>query len=1738
MRSLLKTSRALGLGAIFSLTAGLAFAQQPNDPKATFNRDCAEIGRFPHRLTGTAEYRQAADYIERRLRAIVSAKDGDQVIVQPFDSAQIVTPTVKADPNDRRNDTIVKGQDQEATATLTAPAGKTIRLHPMRPNGIIPPATPRGGISGNIVYLGRGDAADFNRINVKDAIVVLNYNSGQGFIRAFRLGAKAIVFTRGNDMPEKAMSSSPHFADCNVNLMRYYFDGTAAQLKADCPENATVAIDCKLNWGYARGRNVYAYIKGTNAKFDPDKRHEVIVLAANLDTFGEVPNLTPGARGAANAAALLRLAEHIVASRPRRDVVIAFFDQQARGHVGVSHFYQAIEDKKDNQVTDRRLSFRHETNFMRLMDEQLADASPLTKSSDVRKKLLDKLEVLAQTHAYYYKNEAYEKRERLNQRKKAAAAAGGVTDELRKEEQELNQLIASELEPKKMAWNEVQRTIGREKRKYTGDDQPLQLDPDLSEQERTLVNQFLAQVLDEARRDYDVRKEELKREDEALAADESLYDIFYPKALDDQGQPILENEEEGVYARDPKQARTIVLHASLLLGDTTRKWAIIIGGDSSIHSGDDNQGLYGKVRNAFLNAYKAIAANATPNADVQENFLVESADQKLNQTRVIWAAPRLVHSGEMAGVLGYFNLALGTVQEATLLEGTPDDTFANVSADAIYAQVRDIERFFAPAKDFPEQAAADMLGNQEGLSLNKGFPTNKEYFIARFDEDNNTKGPTVMGMLPGTSTPNTPLAGAIVQLRLSRNFSLAYAESKFVAFDNYQVHRTDANGHYNLGPLNGRTAGSWGGFAAVFRPEGNLDEVSAQSTYTNGTIRYRLNTFKAKGAYVVLPSQQRTEKLPGEDVKILSSKANADLVTNRSFSETVDGIVAWYSDERERGVKLFSLRQMVGLNNGNEQKSRLDASDAGKLQDDGTDKYVGVGFEMTEHPISVNAAARSASDLWRINDSRLDILRNNGILDSSLAELHGRSEDMLNDAADSQQPMRREALNTFSFWSSRPVYLKVRSMLDDLVFAVLILLGLSVPFAFALERVIIGAVTIYKQISWFIAFFAMTFVLLYLTHPAFAIANTPIIIFLGFAIVVMSCMVIFIIMRKFEVELKAMQGMTATVHVNDVSNISTFMAAMQMGISTMRRRPTRTALTAITIILLTFTILCFASFGTQNGIVTISVAPNPKYNGAFVHNVNWNPLSEDLKDMITYSRAGEGESSAIRSVCKRLWISPKTQDNPGLLISRADGTLPTTIRGVLGIEPQELNEREEFMEYFQKIDDDSILITQPVAEYLKVAEGDTVVLKGHTFKVGKIFDNVRVSAAKDMDTSSILPADFTEMTANQPVSSDNDEEMDAMSQRNWSSIPVDQVVIVSANNAKLLGANLYALVVYTNTTQQAISIAEELARVLNIPIPATRENGVERHLLGSVLKASGAKDLFFPIVLGGLVIFGTMLGSVADRKKEIYTFSALGLAPKHVATLFFAESMVYALIGGLGGYLLAQGTLKILGFLAEYGIVRVPEMNMSSTNTIVTILIVMATVLISSIYPAIKASKSANPGLMRTWRPPKPDGDVMDLVFPFTVSQYDITGVLSFLKEHFANHTDTGLGQFMTSNVELVKEKDAKELALGLDAKLALAPFDLGVSQNFSLRSAPSEIEGIDEVRVILTRASGQPKDWQRLNKVFLDDLRQQFLIWRSVPKDTMEMYRHRTLTSIDGIVEVVTPPKKADATPDAKPKA
>jgi ABC-type lipoprotein release transport system permease subunit len=1587
--------------AVAALALGLCPAAGAQS--APFAEDCRRLTAFPTRVAGSEGGERAADYIGSRLRAMKP----DLVITQAF--ATVRERTLRCD-------------------LLLEAAGSTgvvRRLYAMRSNGAIPPVTPPEGIAGPLAVVGGGSREEFLDRTVHGAIAVMDYNNGDGWLRALRLGARAVVFVRRGPLS----SASPNFTDANVNLPRFFYDGDPA----DLPDGARATIHSLVAWEPAVGRNVLALFKGTAPTFDLGQE-EAVVLAAPFDSYGAVPDLARGARGAANVAALLQLAEGFGRQRPRRHVLIAAFDSQAMCHLGASRFYVSLEkanDKAEVTVASRRRYLEEEAVFLDRLLKLLAQPRPLQQAqSPERRELRRHLSDRAAHHAYAVAKEVFLLR--------TARSADPRNLEER-----------ARLEAVEDRWNRLRRALGWE--------DTASLEPE--------VAACLAQIASEVRAAAEARRGELALERAEIESAERI--------------------------RAALGERWISLHVSLLLGDAAPRWGLAIGGDSPLHAFEDSAGQYGKVQDVFLRTDRELLARGRG----PTHFETATASKTLPEPRVIWGGGAFVHSGEVAGLFGVYNLALATCHEPAEHEGTPDDVLENLDMGRIEEQARGIGKLLAgvadlevePAERGDRSASAPRLGvvDQEGLSLRRGIVAGNAYVWTRF-EGGIASGAMAMSRQGGSPIANIPLPGAIVHARMAEPQTVAYQPVKPPGFRDFQVLRTDGNGTYVLGPLS--MGAFWGlrGAAFLFGPDGQVRAVSDQESY--GNIRQRLNLLDCRPNQAILPPVWTAARPQTLSVSVLSAVDNSALNDRKSYREFWDGVLAWYSDGREDRFKISGLPALMQLGVGPQTHA---AAETAAAEPQG-------------------GARRAAPDLWQLNESRLATLHAKDIRDDSLSEQHGRSEDLMLSAAGQPLTLRSEALNSASFLGSQPVYTRLRATLDDLVFAVLILLGLAVPFAFAMERVVIGATTIGRQIAWFGVFFALTFVTLYYTHPAFAIAATPVIIFLGFAILVLSVMVISVLMRRFEEELKAIQGMPATIHSDDVSRVGTLMAAVQMGISTMRRRPMRTALTAVTITLLTFTILSFASFGTRIGVLRTHLGPMPAYHGIFMRHVNWNPVAPSILDTLWGRWGGEA------AVFARRWVSPRERSEAGLLLSRADATGGVTVRGVAGFDPGEIARRPDLAQLLDADLDGKVQMTQPMARTLGVRPGDTVRLAGRVLTVGRLLDGSRLTAVMDLDNSSILPADFTEVRTTRPPTADAFG-IERESPVGWTALPADAVVIVSDSTAQRLGARLQAVTLYPVEPEATGRIAADLARMLPLPVAATVEGGAYRHMMGVAVAASGMGDLLFPLLLGGLVVFGTMLGSVADREREIYTFSALGLAPRHVAMLFLAESVVYAVIGGMGGYLLANFVLRALHFAAARGWAVAPEMNMSSTNTIVTILIVMATVLASAVYPALRASRSANPGLMRTWRPPAPQGDLLDMVFPFTVSAYDITGIVSFLREHFGSHNDTGLGRFMARETRLERAPDG---LLGLGAEISLAPFDLGVRQSFLLSSAPSPIPGVDEVRIRLQRQAGQPKDWVRLNRGFLDNLRQQFLIWRSLPEATMELYRARTLAEMKELAD------------------
>lgn len=795
-------------------------------------------------------------------------------------------------------------------------------------------------------------------------------------------------------------------------------------------------------------------------------------------------------------------------------------------------------------------------------------------------------------------------------------------------------------------------------------------------------------------------------------------------------------------------------------------------------------------------------------------------------------------------------------------------------------------------------------------------------------------------------------------------------------------------------------------------------------------------------------------------------------------------------------------------------------------------KPEGIGVPYSETALrSLNLVRQSAYDYNLLNTKRLQLLRDKEIVNDSLETLHSDASEHLELAAGERQEKniwKAFAHELFAASIGARVAGPLRDISNDMVRAVVLLLVLTIPFAFVMERLCFSFVSIYKQVCGFAGFFLATFGLLYLVHPAFSLATSPIVIFLAFFIILMSCTVIYIMMGKFKHELRSIQGLASTVH-GAASDSSTALAAVLIGISGMRNRPLKTILAGTTVIILTFTILVFASFTSRVGVVKSYLGKGEGGNRIELHRYSFMGLPPALV-------------SSIEALYKDQWhvlnrqaafITPQTTtEPPGNVVLNPENSKWVKLDALMSFDPREpaLNPRlAEWMPGFTNFTGKTppLFLAPAMAQVLGVSPGDEVSISGKRFIYAGPFDAAGLGEGANLDGSGMTPPDFSstfsEMSIEVGKQSTATSDLDTKEQvdvTNFIYFPSRAIGITVNGALDEMGGVTTFLALYPKAQIDPGETARQLAEVFVGPVIANAPNGVTQYFFTKSLQASGFAEVIVPLLLGGLIIFSSLLGSLVEREKEIFTYSALGLAPPDVGTLFLAESSVYAIVGAVGGYLFSQLVAKALSLCGAYGLFSPPEMNFSSLSSVLTILVVMGTVLLSSIYPAIKAGKSANPGVARKWRMPAPQGDSIRFVFPFTVSRMDMTGILGFIREHFENHGDSSLGNFAATRVQLTRAPGGGEGQYGIRAVISLAPFDLGVSETFHMYSKPSEIAGIDEVVVELNRVSGTAGGWLRGNRDFISELRNQFLLWRSLPPETVEHYRRETVARMAGTRE------------------
>jgi hypothetical protein len=358
---------------------------------------------------------------------------------------------------------------------------------------------------------------------------------------------------------------------------------------------------------------------------------------------------------------------------------------------------------------------------------------------------------------------------------------------------------------------------------------------------------------------------------------------------------------------------------------------------------------------------------------------------------------------------------------------------------------------------------------------------------------------------------------------------------------------------------------------------------------------------------------------------------------------------------------------------------------------------------------------------------------------------------------------------------------------------------------------------------------------------------------------------------------------------------------------------------------------------------------------------------------------------------------------------------------------------------------------------------------------------------------------------------DADSAASELSAGNYEHLSSTRFVIIPAEVSRLLpNASLRSLAIREANFDAVKERADELARRFAVAMFAGYEDGVKMVSAGNLSSVKGGAAVAVPLAIAGLIVFNTMMGSIAERRKEIHVYTSLGLAPLHVGALFVAEAMTYGLIGTVFGYVIGQGVGTVLLKLGWLGGVT---LNYSGTSAMLTMGLILIIVLLSALVPARLASKIAAPSIDRTWRVPLPKGDEIIATLPFTINKTAADGALAYLAEFFEAHQEGSIGKFSAGKVEAFTVDADGEPGVtpgdsrGLKTVIWLTPFDLGVRQHLMLLIHPGQFPEIYEVQVVLQRLSGDDGSWYRMNRTFLTELRKQFLAWRSLSPQRMLDY-------------------------------
>jgi len=722
-----------------------------------------------------------------------------------------------------------------------------------------------------------------------------------------------------------------------------------------------------------------------------------------------------------------------------------------------------------------------------------------------------------------------------------------------------------------------------------------------------------------------------------------------------------------------------------------------------------------------------------------------------------------------------------------------------------------------------------------------------------------------------------------------------------------------------------------------------------------------------------------------------------------------------------------------------------------------------------------NTAIKVAQDLYYLNSLRLKNAEESGVKNLEALNIN---ESVGKDICESQLAYRKMQYDVaysraFAAWQKEiKIYRLTLDLINQASSTIVIIFLLLLPFSFIAERLVFNFTGRKRAITIIAILFSCLFILYLARLPSFTLATSVPMSLLGTSIVALTIPIAVILIQYAVSFFKKLRKKIIGAHFVEMRRYDTLMIAISVGISNMKKRKIRTLMTLLTLIIVTWSMVSFTSMSPYTVSRVQAIPGTTRYNGILLRRITWDPLSPQILDFI---------SSGVKKdkiVSPRYWFFPRMKS---LTISSDQISIELVqSASILGFSPYEINVTNLANiltrgRWFNESDLKSCIISEWLANQLSVNVNDSISISGIQLKIVGIFEGKNLFSVLDLDGYPLVPITYAGEGIGIQLN------------------PPNSTIIVPAKFARILGSSIYTMAIKFFDPTEINEYASELALFTGLDVYAGINGTITVYRKTQVFSTHGWENLIILLILSMLIVTNTMLAIINERKREIAILSSLGLSPTDVVFMFAAEAITFAFVGGIVGYLMG-----VVTNIALYNLNLLPPgftMNASSSYVAIAMGLIMLSVLFPLPYILRLSGRLVTPSVERKWKiPTKPKGDQWIIPTPFVLKdKMEAIALLLFIKEYCEAHRTERAGVFVADDISLGEEKDAPYLYM----KARIVPFDAGILQEVQIIGNPVEKEGYS-LLIKIKRITGLLSVWSRTNRLFINEIRKQFLLWRT----------------------------------------